>query len=134
VLPYSRSEHFRSAVVVGQRWGEIRDLYEDSLVENMVLPQAVSAVSVAVDRVSLPMAEKRDLTADDEKRGIKKPITVGFRMAFSAVLTLYDLTGKPLACIRYAHVPTDGAAQMTDALRRRHRLHQAAVGLGGAHR
>ncbi len=117
VLPYSRSEHFRSAVDVGQRWGEIRDLYEDSLVENMVLPQAASAVSVAVDRVSLPMAEKRDLTAEDEKRGIKKPITVAFRMAFSAVLTLYDPTGKPLGCIRYAHVPTDGAAQMTDALR-----------------
>lgn len=117
VLPYSRSEHFRSAVDVGERWGEIREVYEDSLVENMVLPAAASAVSVAVDRVSLPMAEKRDVTPEDERRGVKKPITVAFRMAFSAVLTLYDLAGKPLGCVRYAHVPTGGAAQMTDALR-----------------
>ncbi len=117
VLPYSRSEHFRSAVDVGERWGEIRELYEDALVEGMALPEAATAVSVAVDRVSLPMAETRDLTPEDEKRGVKKPITVAFRMAFSAVLTLYDLTGKPLGCIRYAHVPTDGAVQVTDALR-----------------
>ncbi len=117
VLPYSRSEHFRSAVDVGERWGEIRELYEDLLVERMLLPEEASAVSVAVDRVSLPMAERRDLTPEDVKRGVKKPITVVFRMAFSAVLTLYDATGKPLGCIRYAHVPTDGAREMTEALR-----------------
>lgn len=117
VLPYSRSEHFRSVVDVGTRWGEIRELYEDSLVEGMALPDAAAAVSVAVDRVSLPMAEKRELTPEDEKRGVKKPIKVAFRMAYSAVLTLHDRSGVPLGCIRYAHVPTDGAAHVTEALR-----------------
>lgn len=117
VLPYSRSEHFRSAIDVGERWGEIRELYEDELVENMAIPTPTAAVSVAVDRVSLPIAEPRALTADDRKRGVQKPIAVALRMAFSAVITLYDGEGTPNCCIRYAHVPTGGAEVVEDALR-----------------
>lgn len=117
VLPYSRSEHFRGAVSIGERWGEIRDAVEDSLVERMEIPAETSAVSVAVDRVSLPMAEPRERTAQDIEKGIMKPINVAFRMAYSGVLTLYDVLGKPLGCVRYAYVPTSGAAMVEDALR-----------------
>jgi len=74
-------------------------------------------VSVSVDRVSLPMAESRPLTAEDAERGVKKPINVVFRMAFASVLTTYDCDGLPLGCIRYAHVPTGGAVDMEEALR-----------------
>lgn len=41
VLPYSRSEHLRSAVDVGERWGELRELYEDKLVERMEIPEEI---------------------------------------------------------------------------------------------
>jgi hypothetical protein len=117
VLPYSRSEHFRSSVGIGVRWGEIRELYEDELVEKLELLPETAAASVSVDRVSLPMAEPRPRTAEDIAHGVEKPIHVVFRMAFSAVLTTYDGEGEPLACIRYAHVPTGGAVEMEDALR-----------------
>lgn len=117
VLPFSRSEHFRSAVDVGERWGELRELHEDKLVETLEMPPKTAALSVAVDRVSLPMAEPRELTAADIEKGVKNPITVAFRMAFSAVITTYDGEGEPLGCIRYAHVPTHGAVEMEEALR-----------------
>ena len=117
VLPYSRSEFFRSAVDVGTRWGELRESWEDDLAKRMDLPLETTALSVSVDRVSLPMAEARSLTADDVKKGIQNPIAVVFRMAFSAVITTYDGSGTPLGCIRYAHVPSSGAAEVEDALR-----------------
>jgi len=117
VLPYSRSEHFRAAVAVGTRWGELRELYEESLVETMVIPTQATSVSVSVDRASMPMREPRPLTERDIERGIKNPISVNFRMAFCCVLTLYDAQGAPLECIRYAHVPSDGAEDMVSVLR-----------------
>ncbi len=48
---------------------------------------------------------------------MKKPISVNLRMAFCSVLTLYDADGEPLDCIRYAHVPSDGAEDMKTVLR-----------------
>jgi len=117
VLPYSRSEHFRAAVQVGHRWGELRELYEEELVEVMPLPENVASVSVAVDRASVPMREPREPTARDIEKGVKNPVSVNLRMAFCGVLTLYDPDGNPLDCIRYAHVPTDGADDIRTALR-----------------
>lgn len=117
VLPYSRSEHFRAAVQVGQRWGELRELYEETLVETMDLPEQLAAISVAVDRVSIPMREPRPLTDRDRKEGIKNPVAVNLRMAFCSVVTLYDSSGTPLSSIRYAHVPTGGADDMKVVLR-----------------
>ena len=117
VLPYSRSEHFRAAVQVGKRWGELREIYEDSLVETMGIPPEATSVSVSVDRASMPMREPRPLTEQDIERGIKNPISVVFRMAFCCVLTLYDAQGDPLESIRYAHVPSHGAEDMVTVLR-----------------
>lgn len=116
VLPYSRSEHFRAAVRVGKRWGELRELYEEGLVEVMPLPDNVASVSVATDRASLPMREPREATERDIEKGVKNPVAVNLRMAFCGVLTLYDPDGNPLDCIRYAHVPTDGADDIRNAL------------------
>jgi len=116
VLPYSRSEHFRAAVRVGKRWGELRELYEEQLVETMELPEDVASVSVAVDRASVPMREPRPPTPKDIERGVKNPVSVNLRMAFCGVLTLYDTAGNPVDCIRYAHVPTHGAEDIRTAL------------------
>ena len=115
VLPYSRSEHFRALVGVGKRWGELRELYEDDLMEAMDLEDVVS-VSVSVDRASVPMSEPRPRTQADIDKGVKNPIAVNLRMAFCGVLTLYDKEGKPKSCARYAHVPTGGAEDLTEAL------------------
>lgn len=118
VLPYSRSEHFRMGVEMGSRWDDLRDKVESSLVTEMKLDPAAKAVSVAVDRVSMAMAEPRPPTPKDIENGVKNPVSVELRMAFSAVWTLYDADGMPLQAVRYAHVPTGGAQDMERCLAR----------------
>jgi hypothetical protein len=118
VLPYSRSEHFRVGVEMGSRWDDLRDTAEPDLVVQMKLDPAATSVSVAVDRVSMPMAEPRQPTAEDIEKGVKNPINVELRMAYSAVWTLYDAEGLPLQSVRYAHVPTGGVGDMERCLSR----------------
>lgn len=118
VLPYSRSEHFRVGVELGSRWDDLRDTAEPVLVREMELPPAAVAVSFAVDRVSMLMAEPRPPTPEDTEKGVKNPITVEPRMAYSAVWTLYDDEGKALQAVRYAHVPTGGMQDMGRCLAR----------------
>ena len=118
VLPYSRSSHFRVGDEMGSRWEEVRNGIEGELAAEMALPEAAAAISVAVDRVSMPMAEPRQLTPKDTDAGTKKPISVQFRMAFSAVWTLYDNEGTPLLAVRYAHIPKGGAEAIVQSLRR----------------
>lgn len=118
VLPYSRSSHFRVGDEIGTRWEEIRDGIEGGLATEMALPEAAAAISVAVDRVSMPMAEPRPLTPADIDAGTKRPISVQFRMAFSAVWTIYDDEGTPLLAVRYAHIPKGGAEAVVQSLRR----------------
>lgn len=118
VLPQGRASHFRVGTALGERWDEIREAVEPALAEAMKLPDGVVAASVSVDRVSLAMAEPRKATPKDTAAGVKKPIAVNFRMAFSGALTLYDADGEPLSTIRYAHVPEGGANALEDSLRR----------------
>ena len=118
VLPQGRASHFRVGTDLGERWEEIREAAEPALVEAMKLPPGVAAASVSVDRVSLAMAEPRPVTVKDKTAGVKRPIAVNYRMAFSGALTLYDGDGEPLSTIRYAHVPEGGATALEDSLRR----------------
>jgi hypothetical protein len=117
VLPYSRSTQFRGAYVVGERWGDLEEETFDRLIDNMEIPEEARSVTLSVDRATLPMAEDRELTATDVKNGIKKPIMVAFRMAYTACFTLNDSQGKTLQCVRYAHVPKDGADAVVARLR-----------------
>lgn len=118
VLPQGRASHFRVGTAVGERWEEIREATEPALVEGMTLPDGVAAASVSVDRVSLAMAEPRPVTVEDKAAGVKKPIAVNYRMAFSGALTLYDADGEPMTAIRYAHVPEGGAVALENSMRR----------------
>jgi hypothetical protein len=118
VLGHGRASQFRVGVDLGQRWEEIHEAAETALIEQMEIPACVVSASVAVDRVSLAMAEPRPVTKADVAAGIKRPVAVNFRMAFSAALTLYDAEGKPLSTIRYAHVPEGGSVAVETSLRR----------------
>lgn len=109
VLPFSRSSVFRLGQQVGELFGAHQDEVEQELVENFEIPEEAATVSIAVDRVSIAMAEDRDPTANDRNRGVKRPISVNYRMAFCGVWTLHDSEGRPLHSVRYAHVPEDGS-------------------------
>ena len=116
VMPWSRSNLLRSGVAVGQRWHAIREEAETVLADEFEVPADAVAVSAAVDRVSLPMSEEREPTASDLAKGIKRPVTVSFRMAYCAVWTLHDAEGRSLHSVRYAWLPTEGKNGCIDVL------------------
>jgi hypothetical protein len=118
VLPYSRSSQLRAGADIGTRWDTIRLDAEPGLAESMTIPKAAAAVSVAADRVALPMSEPRTPTPEDLEAGVKRPVDVTYRMAFTGVLTVYDADGEPLTCIRYAHTPQGGAEAIRSAMGR----------------
>ena len=118
VLPFSRSTQFRGAVAVGDQWATLESESSAEILEQLTLPDDAFSVALSVDRASMPMAEERPPTAADAKRGIKKPITVAWRMAYTACWTLCDRQGKAIACTRYAHVPDGGALAVETVLRR----------------
>ncbi len=117
VLPYSRSAQHRGGTVMGERWAELEQHSADTLIAELDIPEAACSLALSVDRVSMPMAEDRPPTASDIKRGVKKPISVEFRMAYAACWTLCDAQGRALMCVRYAHVPEGGAEAMEQRLR-----------------
>jgi hypothetical protein len=82
------------------------------------IPETSTTVAIAVDRISLPMAESRAATPEDDEAGVKDPIAVNYRMAFVGAVTLYDEKGEPTATIRHAHIATGGAAAMEASFRR----------------
>lgn len=118
VLPHSRAAQDRIGVALGERWEKLRKGAETELVEALEIPAAATTVSVAVDRISLPMAEPRPATPDDIAAGVEHPIAVNYRMAFVGAVTLYDEKAEPLTTIRHAHVADGGAASLEASFRR----------------
>lgn len=117
VLPYSRSAQHRGATAMGERWASLEATAASELLVNLEIPAAAHSIALGVDRVSMPMAEDREPTPEDVRRGVKNPINVQFRMAYAACWTLCDALGKPLLCVRYAHVPEGGSDAMVERLR-----------------
>lgn len=117
VLPYSRSAQHRGGTAMGERWASLEGAAASDLLDELDIPDEAYSVALAVDRVSMPMAEDRDATPEDLRKGVKKPITVQFRMAYAACWTLCDGQGKPLLCVRYAHIPQGGSDAMVSRLR-----------------
>lgn len=113
VLPHSRSSQQRAGISVGSR---ARTASGDLVSAPIEVPEEAVSVSVAADRVSMPMAEPRELTREDVQAGVKRPIHVAFRMAFAGVLTLHNADGDPLLCLRHAHVPSAGRIALQQAL------------------
>ena len=117
VLPYSRSTFDRAGTLIGQRWDAVRVVEEQRLIEEFEVPAEAVAASFAVDRVSVPMEEDRELTAKDIERGIKRPVEVKLRMAYCGVWTLHDADGEPLHSVRYAWLADNGGQEaIEDAL------------------
>ena len=111
VLPVSRTTLARTAEAMGQRWEEHRLDAEDAVMASFEVPEEAVAVSVSVDRVSVPMAEPR--TPRRTRSGkMKRPIDVVYRMAYCGVLTLHGAEGNALASIRYGRMPEEGASNM----------------------
>lgn len=118
VLPYSRSSLERGGERLGQRWEQIRCEAEDQLASAFEVPEEAAAVSVSVDRVSVPMEEP---LLDDRGAVIvndkgKERIRVAYRMAYCGIWTLHDADGEPLHSVRYGRMPAEGHSPIEDTL------------------
>ena len=112
-LPYSRSSFDRVTHAVGELYGARNDEIEDALITRYEPPAEARSVSVGLDRVAMPMAEPRPRAPGRPRRGAaKKPITVAWRMAWVATVTLHDKDGEALHTIRYGAMPDDGGVSL----------------------
>jgi hypothetical protein len=104
-LPYSRSSFEHIGQEVGRQYTTVRTELEEVLLEAYTVPADAASVSVALDRVSVPMEEV--VPAEDRPPpGARKPkVWRQFRMAYCATLTLHDGKGQALHTIRYGRMP-----------------------------
>jgi hypothetical protein len=105
-LPYSRSSFESVGHEVGRQYAAGRTDIEEALSEEEELPAEAVSVSVALDRVSVPMEE----AVAEEDRGAppgekERKVWRQFRMAYCATLTLHDRQGDAVRTIRYGRMP-----------------------------
>lgn len=112
-LPYSPASFDRVAHAVGELYADRHVDIEDALITAYELPAGVTSVSAGLDRVSLPIAEPRPRPPGRPRKDApKRPITVAWRMAWVATVTMHDKDGNALHTIRYGAMPDDGACSL----------------------
>jgi hypothetical protein len=105
-LPYSRASFERVAHLVGEHWLREHADIEDQLAHEFDVPAQAVAMSVALDRVSVPMEEpgKRPV-GRPRKDAPERPVKRNFRMAYCATITLHDAEGDGMHTLRYGCMP-----------------------------
>lgn len=105
-FPYSRASFERVAHLVGEHWLREHADIEDQLTQEFDVPAEAVAMSVALDRVSVPMEEatKRP-DGRPRKDAPARPVERNFRMAYCATITLHDAEGESLHTLRYGCMP-----------------------------
>jgi hypothetical protein len=105
-LPYSRSSFESVGQEVGRQYTAVRTDLEERLLEEYAVPAEARSVSVALDRVSVPMEEAVAAEEHAAQPGAhKRKVWRQFRMAYCATLTLHDHKGEALHTIRYGRMP-----------------------------
>ncbi|MBC8422731.1 ISKra4 family transposase, partial [bacterium] len=118
VMPYSRSSLERVTGKLGTRWEEVREDAEAELIDRFEVPEEAAAVTVSVDRVSLPMEE---FLLDDAGQPVldstgRERLRAAYRMAYCGVWTLHDAEGEPLHSVRYGRLPREGHGPIEEML------------------
>ncbi len=103
ILPYSAAAFGRVAELVGTEWDEHRAGIENDLMASYEVSPETVAVSLAADRVSVPMRAR---------------VEGKFRMAYCGVVTMHDKDGEPLDSFRYGWMPKPSVSEnLADAMR-----------------
>jgi hypothetical protein len=116
--PPSRSTLERMAKAIGSRAKADIGAIEPLVRSVEKLPEQVHAISIGLDRTTIPMEELRpDNTAPDaSRRKREKPykrkapprVEVNYRMAYVGTVTLLDSDAEPVNTFRYAASADDG--------------------------
>lgn len=130
-LPYSRASFERVAHLVGEHWLREHADIEDQLAQDYEIPVEAVAMSVALDRVSVPMEEAtKRRSGRPRKDAPKRPVERNFRMAYCASITLHDCAGRGLQTFRYGCMPhSDAHAWLAGIANEAHQLLQNRPGL-----
>jgi len=107
----SRSEVERQAQELGEWLETDRELLEDSLLQELTIPDEAVTLAVSVDRINVPIEEPRPRPVGRPRKGDpKRPIKVVYRQAYVGCWTLYDAEGEPIDTVRYGRFPDETAA------------------------
>ena len=105
-FPYSRASFERVAHMVGEHWLREHADIEDELTQEYDIPAETVAMSVALDRVAVPMEEPAKRPAGRPRKGApRQPVERNYRMAYCATITLHDAEGESLHTLRYGCMP-----------------------------
>ena len=105
-LPYCASTFERVGHQVGRLFQEHHADIEDLLIEEHQVSEHAVAVSISLDRVSVPMEEERKRPRGrPRKNAPKRWVTRQFRMAWCGTVTIHDEQGDSLETIRYGAMP-----------------------------
>src|SRR5438105_12158292 len=116
-LPYSRASFERVAHLVGALAVADHQDIEDALIDALEVPVEAYAVSVSLDRVSVPMEEPRPRPIGRPKKGAaKRPVERNFRMAYCGTVTLHDQDGAGRYTIRYGCMPEGAILGLLDRM------------------
>jgi hypothetical protein len=116
-LPYSRSSFESVGQEVGRQYTALRTDVEEGLMEEYAVPGDATSVSVALDRVSVPMEEA--VTEEDraaQPGASKRKVWRRFRMAYCATLTFHDRKGEAVHTIRYGQMPQGEVEELCGTL------------------
>ena len=103
-LPYSRASFERVPHQVGALYLQHRADIEDALARCLGIPTEARAVSVSLDRASVPMEEPIPRGPGRPRKDAPKIKRV-FHMAYCGTVTLHDAVGKALYTIRFGQMP-----------------------------
>jgi hypothetical protein len=105
-FPYCRSSFEDVAHMVGVQWLQEHADIEDALTKEFAIPGDAAAISVALDRVSVPMEEPLKRSVGRPRKGAaQRPVARNFRMAYCATITIHDAHGDNLHTLRYGCMP-----------------------------
>jgi hypothetical protein len=115
-VPYARSSFESVGQEVGRQYTAVRTELEEVLMEEYPVPAEAASVSVALDRVSVPMealaAKERAAQSGARKRKVWRQ----FRMAYCATLTVHDRKGEALQTLRYGRMPQGEVEELCQTL------------------
>ena len=116
-LPYARTSFMRVGQTVGQQYERHQVTIDAELSAAYRLPAEAASVSVALDRVSVPLEEA---LTEGERGGAAAPperqVRRQFRMAYCATVTVHDQDGQALQTFRYGRMPHGNIAQLCAGL------------------
>jgi hypothetical protein len=112
-MPYARTSFERVGHAVSAQYLGRQATIDAELSEAYELPPQAVSVSVALDRVSLPMEEA--VTQAEGAPAAEQParqVVRQYRMAYCATVTLHDGEGQALHTLRYGRMPQGDIEQL----------------------